>query len=105
MTASSNAEVSVHGYREHKNWGNRTPPKKTVNFQHTCRMCELQQLIQLRLKVAYLLSFSSKSNKMINRGRGVQSTAAMLAGLLFHVLDITKIRTLSRYSGLWELSP
>lgn len=97
MTASSNAEVSVHGYREHKNWGNRTPPKKMVNFQHNCRMCELQQLIQFRLKVAYLLSFSSKSNKMINRGRRVQSIAAMLAGLLFHVLDITKIRALSRY--------
>ena len=30
MTASSNAEVSVLGYREHKNQGNRTPPKKMV---------------------------------------------------------------------------
>lgn len=98
-------QVSVHGYREHKNWGNRTPPKKMVNFSAHLQDVWTQQLIQLRLKVAYLLSFSSKSIKMINRGRGVQSTAAMLAGLLFHVLDITKIRTLSRYSGLWELSP
>lgn len=36
--------------------------------------------------------FPSKPNKMINRDCKIQSIAAMLIGLVFHVLELTKIK-------------
>lgn len=41
--------------------------------------------------------FSSKRNKMINRNYKGQSIAAMLIGPVFHVVELTKIKTLSKY--------